>query len=101
MTNVQIAAALAEIGILLELKGENPFRAQAYVTAARAVDQLGEELAPGVLAGQWETIAGIGEATREKIESLVRTGSIPLLEELRAQTPPGLIQMVRVPGLGP
>jgi DNA polymerase (family 10) len=101
MTNAQIAAALAEIGTLLELRGENPFRTRAYQTAARAIDQLGDSVAARVRTGELGDIPGIGDATRQKIKSLVLTGSIPQLEELRAATPPGLIQMLRLPGLGP
>lgn len=101
MTNAQIAAALAEIGTLLELRGENPFRTRAYHTAARAIDQLGDSAEARIRAGDLGDIPGIGEATAKKIEALVLSGSIPQLEELRAQTPPGLIQMLRLPGLGP
>jgi len=101
MTNAQIAAALAEIGTLLELRGENPFRTRAYHTAARAIDQLGDSVAARVQAGALGAIPGVGDAIRQKIESLVHTGSIPQLEELRGQIAPGLIKMLRLPGLGP
>src|SRR5262245_48348089 len=101
MTNSQIASALAEIGTLLELKGENPFRTNAYHAAARTIDQLGEELAAKVRAGTFEHLPGVGETLKEKIETFVNTGKIPQLEDLRAATPPGLVQMLRIPGLGP
>jgi DNA polymerase (family 10) len=101
MTNSQIAAALSEIGTLLELQGETGFRANAYHSAARSVDNLGDEVEARVRAGQLGSIPGIGSTLREKIETLVLTGSIPQLEELRASTPVGLVQMLRVPGLGP
>jgi DNA polymerase (family X) len=101
MTNAAIAAALSEIGTLLELKGENPFRTQSYHAVARVIDQLTDDVAQRVIAGDLGKIPGVGDAIKEKIELLVRTGSIPQLDELRANTPPGLIQMLRVPGLGP
>src|SRR3954464_14620869 len=101
MTNSQIAAALEEIGTLLELKGENPFRTQSYHTAARVIDQLGEELAPRLAGPGLGRIPGVGESLYEKIETLIETGGLPQLDELRAQTPPGLLQMLRIPGLGP
>lgn len=101
MTNADISAALEEIATLLELHGENAFRIQAYRTGARAIDNLGEDLAALVRSGQLTDIPGIGATLREKITALVQTGSIPQLEELRAKTPAGLVQMLRVPGLGP
>src|SRR5262245_49587642 len=101
MTNADIAAALSEIGTLLELKGENPFRTQSYHAVGRVIDQLTIDVAKHVLNDDLPKIPGVGEGIREKIESLVRTGSIPQLDELRANTPPGLLQMLRVPGLGP
>lgn len=101
MTNADIAAALSEIGTLLELKGENPFRTNSYHAVGRVIEQLTDDVATRVLAGDLGKIPGVGDAIKEKIEALVRTGSIPQLEELRANTPPGLLQMLRVPGLGP
>lgn len=101
MTNADIAAALSELGTLMELKGENPFRTQSYHAVARVIDQLTDDVGKRVLAGDLGKIPGVGDAIKEKIEALVKTGSIPQLEELRASTPPGLLQMLRVPGLGP
>jgi len=101
MTNSQIAAALDEIGTLLELKGENPFRTNAYHAASRAIDQLSTDVAAAVRAGNLGRIPGVGETLKEKIEALVNTGRIPQLEELRAATQPRLLQMLRLPGMGP
>lgn len=101
VTNSQIAAALSEIGTLLELHGENPFRTNAYHAAARAIDQIAEDIAPRVEKGEWTHYPGIGKTLHEKIDALVRTGRIPQLDELRANTPAGWLQMLRVPRLGP
>ncbi len=101
MNNSEIAAALSEIGTLLELKGENPFRTNSYHAVARVIEQLTVDVAERIKAGDLGKIPGVGDAIKEKIEALVRTGSIPQLEELRANTPPGWLQMLRVPGLGP
>jgi DNA polymerase (family 10) len=101
MINADIAAALSEIGTLLELKGENSFRTNSYHAAARVIDQLTVDVAQHVLAGDLRKIPGVGDSMKEKIESLVRTGSIPQLNELRDATPSGLLQILRVPGLGP
>src|SRR5436309_15677309 len=97
MNAPQVAAALTEIGTLLEVQGGNPFRAQAYHTGARLVEQLDADLPALVAEGKLDTVRGIGETLREVIAALVRDGHAPLLDELRAATPPGLLQMLRLP----
>ena len=99
MTRQEIAAALEEIGVLLELKGENPFKIRAYQTGARAVEAL-ENLDQLVAEGKLETIKGIGEALARKITELQTTGRLEFLEKLRADTAPGLVELLQVPGLG-
>src|SRR4051812_29824115 len=101
MNAPQVAAALTEIGTLLELQGANPFRAQAFHTAARAVETLDGDLTTIVAEGRLAAVRGIGETLREAITALVRDGRYELLDQLRAKTPTGLIQMLRLPGLGP
>jgi DNA polymerase (family 10) len=101
MDKDQVAAALDEIGTLLELQGENPFRCNAYHNAARAIEQLETDLGEVVAQGKLGEIPGIGETLVEKITALVTTGSLPFLDKLRAKTPAGLLQMLRVQGLGP
>ncbi len=96
-----VAAALAEIGTLLELKGENPFKTRAYHNAARTLEGLAEPLGKLVEEGRLGGIKGIGEALQDKIQTLVRTGRLPYLEELRASLPAGLLAMLEVQGLGP
>lgn len=94
----EIGAALEEIALLIELKGENTFKARAYEAAARTIERLPgpiEDL-PGLTA-----IPGIGLSIAAQIESLLRTGSSPLLVELRAALPDGLRELLRLPGLGP
>jgi DNA polymerase (family 10) len=101
MDKDRVAAALAEIGTLLELQGESAFRCQAYHNGARAIESLEGDLATLVADGRLGEVRGIGDALKQKITTLVTTGSLPYLEELRAKTPPGLLQMLRIPGLGP
>jgi DNA polymerase (family 10) len=101
MSQDEVAAALDEIGTLLELKGENPFRTNAYHNAARLVEQLPGDLRQLVAAGKLAGVRGIGDALAEKIATLVTTGALPYLDELRASVPPGLVRMLRIPGLGP
>lgn len=100
--NADIAAAFEEIADLLEIKGDNPFRVRAYRNASRTVGELGDELRDRVERGDDLTqIPGIGKDLAQKIGQMVITGRIAQLEELRAEMPPGLLDMLRLPGLGP
>src|SRR6185436_345784 len=101
MTKDDVADALDEIGTLLELKGENSFRANAYHNAARTIQQLEGNLKELVAQNRLGEVRGIGDTLQEKITILVTTGTLPYLEELRASIPPGLVTMLRLPGLGP
>lgn len=101
MTADQVAAALEETAVLLELRGENPFKTNAYHNAARTIEQLTEDLGRLVAEGRLGEVRGIGSTLQTFITSLVRDGRGDLLDDLRASTPPGLVQMLRLPGLGP
>src|SRR5262249_29022799 len=101
MDKDQVAAVLSEIGTLLELQGENAFRCNAYHNAARAIQQLETNLADVVKAGTLGDIPGIGATLKEKITTLVNTGHLPFYDELRQKTPAGLVQMLRLPSMGP
>jgi DNA polymerase (family X) len=95
-----VARALREIGTLLELEGENPFKVRAYENGARAVEAL-DDLPARVEAGRLTEVPGIGEALAQKIGELHRTGRLALLDRLRASHPPGILELLRVPELGP
>lgn len=101
MTKDDVAAALEEIGTLLALTGENDFKVRAYANAARTIAQLEGDLAAMVADGSLADVRGIGEALVEKISTLVTTGKLPYLDELKASVPPGLVEMLRLPGIGP
>jgi DNA polymerase (family 10) len=101
MTKEEVAAALEEIGTLLQLKGENDFRVRAYTGGARLVSQLDGDLKQMVADGTLASVRGIGDTLREKITTLVTTGLLPFLEELRASVPAGLLELLRLPGVGP
>lgn len=101
MSKDEVATALDEIGTLLELKGENPFRANAYHSASRIIQQLVGDLKQLVAEGRLGTIRGIGEGLQEKIATLVSTGRLPYLDELRASIPAGMVEMLRLPSIGP
>jgi DNA polymerase (family X) len=101
MDKDQVAEILAEIGVLLELKGENPFKTRAYANAARALESLAEPLHLLVTEERLGGIKGIGEALQLKITTLVTTGKLPYYEELKASLPAGLLEMLQIPGVGP
>lgn len=100
MDKFTVARALDEISRYLELADSNPFKARAFEKAARAVEKLDEDVVRLVEAGGITKVPGVGKATGEIIEELVRTGSSAYLEELRAQFPPGIFGLLRVPKLG-
>lgn len=101
MSKDEVAAALDEIGTLLDLKGENGFRTRAYHAAARAVQQLDGDLKQLVAEKKLGDARGLGDAMVDKITTLVTTGKLKYLDDLRASVPPGLVEMLRLPGLGP
>ncbi len=101
MDKDKVAEILMEIGVLLELQGENPFKTRAYANAARTLEGLGEPLATLVAEKRLGEIKGIGEALEQKITELVVTGKLKYYEELKASIPPGLIEMLGISGLGP
>lgn len=96
-----VAAILEEIGTFLELKGENPFKVKAFTGAARTIETLDGDLAELYASGGLTGIKGVGPATREVITQLLTTGRSEVHEELKSSFPPGLIEMLEIPGLGP
>jgi DNA polymerase (family 10) len=101
MDKSAITDILEEIAVLLELKGENPFKARAYTNAARALDNYEGDLAQLVAEDRLEELPGIGAALHQKITELVKTGRLKYYEELRASVPEGLLAMMDIPALGP
>jgi len=101
MDKEKVAEILVEIGTLLELKGENPFKTRAYTNGARTIEGLNEPLQVLVAEKRLGDIKGIGEALEQKITELVETGKLKYHEELKASIAPGLIEMLDISGLGP
>ena len=101
MDREKVSEILEEIGNLLELKGENPFKARAYYNVARLFRE--GDLDPGELVerGRLGSIPGIGDALAKKITELVKTGRLPYHERLKDSIPDGLITIMRIPGIGP
>jgi DNA polymerase (family X) len=97
----QVAEILVEIGVLLELKGENPFKTRAYSNAARSIEALPEPLEKVVAESRLGEIKGIGDALQKKITELVTTGKLKYYDELKASLPAGIFSLLEIPGLGP
>lgn len=96
-----VAEVLKEIGVLLELKGENPFKTRAYVNGARTLEGLTEPLETLIQEERLSEVKGIGKALVEKITELVETGELEYYTNLKASIPAGLIEMLDVQGMGP
>ena len=97
----EIAAVLDEIALLLEIKGENPFKTRAYRNGAETVRNFQGEIVAMAAANNLEGIAGIGKALQEKIHELASTGKLEFHQNLRAEFPPGLFDLFGIQGLGP
>ena len=100
MDKKAVAQVLEQIAAFLELKSENPFRIRAFRTAARAVTGFPGDLRSSLENGSLASAKGIGPATLNIVSELVNTGKASMLEELREQIPPGLVEMLEISGLG-
>ncbi len=101
MNKDEVASVLTNIATLLELKGENPFKSRAYTGAARALEEMAEPLDKVIAEERLNQVKGIGDSIQKKILELINTGKLAYYEELKAATPPGLVLMLEIPGLGP
>ena len=100
-SNLEIAAAFDELGDLYELDGAIVHRVLAYRSAAKAAREATVSVSALTRAGTVTSLPGIGKTLEEKLVALLDTGTIPAAEKLRAKYPPGLLEMTRLPGLGP
>jgi DNA polymerase (family 10) len=87
MRNSEIAKVFQDIAVLLELKGENPFKIQAYQKVVRSVEQLPVEVEQLVTEGRLKEVPGAGEAITKKITELVTTGKLGYYEKLKSEFP--------------
>lgn len=101
MDAVEIAGVLNEIATLLELRGENVFKINAHRRAARALETLTESLDKHIADGTLGEVEGVGKAIQAKIETLHKNGRLEELEHLRSLVPPGLLDILKLPGIGP
>ena len=101
MDTARVAHILEEMGIMLEIQGVNPFRCRAYHNASQALRGLPEDLSEMIADRSLEEIAGVGQAMFQKISKLVTTGSLTEYDDLLRAITPGMLAMLRIPGLGP
>jgi DNA polymerase (family X) len=99
MDKHDVAKLLEDIATLLELQAENPFKIQAYHKAARAIENLDEEIQTVVQENHLKDLPGIGEKIAAKITTFVTTGSLPYYDELKKSVPENL-ELLTVAGLG-
>jgi len=103
MQNAEIARLLTDVADLLEISAGNPFKVRAYRNAARTVADHPDPIAELVSGGEFDIteLPGIGGGIAKEITALVATGTLPQRQQLVAMVPPGLLELLRIPGLGP
>jgi DNA polymerase (family 10) len=103
MQNAEIARLLSDVADLLEISAGNPFKVRAYRNAARTVADHSDPIAELVSGGEFDLtdLPGIGDGIAKEIRALVETGTLPQRQQLVATIPPGLLDLLRIPGLGP
>jgi DNA polymerase (family 10) len=103
MLNSEIARMFDDLSDRLEISGANPFRVRAYRQAAKTLGEWPESLADiaETARAKLTDIPGIGKDLADKIVVIVETSSLPQLEEIRKEVPNGVVEMLRIPGLGP
>jgi DNA polymerase (family X) len=101
MNNHELADTFSLIGDLLEIKGENIYKILAYRKAADSLANLGQDINAVWGAGKLSEIPGVGKAIAEKIDELLSTGKLEFLEKLKGEVPASLVELLKVPDLGP
>ena len=99
-TKDEIAGVLEAVALLLELKGENPFKIRAYTNAARILSTYHGDLAALAAEKRLDENEGIGKAIAEKDAEIIRTGELSIYNELKSEFPAGLFEMFELQGLG-
>jgi len=99
--NRELARIFEDIADMLEILDEDPYRVNAYRKAARAIRDLNEDVAEIARRGRLESIPGVGKSTAEKIREFLQTGKVSRYEELKAKVPTTLLDLLKIPGMGP
>lgn len=100
MDNVSIARALVDLADLLELGGTLPFKVRAFRSAARAIEGFGGSVVELANKGELSSVRGVGDGVARRIKELLETGKIAEAEGLRENLPPGLLDLMNLPGIG-
>ena len=102
MDNHSLARVLHEIADILEIKGENAFRVRSYRLAGESLQGLASDVGEMIRRGEdLKVLPGVGAAIAAKLHELVETGDCAFHRDLRAEVPGGLLELLRLPGLGP
>jgi DNA polymerase (family 10) len=101
MTNGDVARVFSEIADLLEIQGEDAFRINSYRRVARTVADLATDINELAARGELESLPGVGKGSAQKIGELLKTGHLPLREQLAAEVPESLLRLLRIPTVGP
>src|SRR5581483_8168045 len=96
-----VAKALKELGVYLEIKGENSFKTRAYDIASERISGLADDLGQLVAQNRLTELQGVGASIAAKITELVKTGRLEVLDKLKAEFPPGFLELLKVQDLGP
>ncbi len=101
MKNPEISAIFRDIANILEIKGGNPFRIRAYEKAAQNIEGLSEDIENFIQEDRLREIPGIGQDLSERIKEYAASGKIKIFEDLKKTIPPGLLELLKVPSIGP
>lgn len=101
VTRELLASTLDEIALLLELRGENPFKIRAYRTGSEVVREFDGDIVQLARDNELKGIKGLGDALQEKLHELASTGTLKFHQDLKATYPAGLFELFELPGLGP
>lgn len=101
MTARQVADILYDMETLMVLHGEDEFKSKAYGRAARALETGSADIETAAREGRLTSVPGIGKGLAPEVKEIVETGTSAQLERLRLATPPGLMEILRIRGVGP
>src|ERR1700704_2629467 len=98
--NYFIADQFSMLSKLMDIHGENSFKSKSYSIAAFTIEKLPQQVAD-LPADRLSSIKGIGDSAAKKIVEIIQTGQLTVLQDIIQKTPPGLIEMLNIKGLGP
>ena len=101
MTAADAAAVFEKIALLMELKGENPFKVRAYRTGAEIVENFSGDIMKLAAANELPVVKGLGDALRDKLHEMATTGRLEFFENLKAEFPETIFELFSIQGLGP